>query len=492
MRHFLLFIALFFSATFVAQDPAGTCLFIDYEAFQDDGILRYVDCGNNDIFNTGAELTVQCWTRINDTNWNQKIAGKTNGSFNSGYVFAIDQGDVYGEVWNPSLNEIHDGFIPPVQIWYHLAITFSAGDMMRGYVNGELVQEISVSGNDIATNADNFIIGIAPWDLSNFQTFGELDELIVLSEALTEEEIKDNMFKSMPGDNPGYVAYYTFDDGQGTTVSDVSTNGNEGTFVGLTDGDWAPSRAPIGDENIVDQNNVVGLWNGVTFSDPRFVITENGLSMSASGLDDLDYCVYGHNGSTGVNDDDLPVGAPTNFMQTGRTWYINEVGAMEATLTFNLINAAAGGELLDQSQPANHYTLLYRQDQSSEWQFLAQADELTGAIAIFEEFSLATGYYAIGVGEEPATITIGVEETNSIVWSFYPNPAGDELMVDLTGIQTGNVLVNISDATGKLVWHNMLQSGVNHQLDVTSLEAGSYILRVESAHGVSAKSLIIK
>jgi hypothetical protein len=97
-----LILALASLATF-AQGPAGSCIFIDFEAFSDDGILRYINCGNSDDLNTGDQLTIEAWTRINDTNWNQKIAGKTNGNFNSGYVFAIDQGDVYGEIWNPTL-----------------------------------------------------------------------------------------------------------------------------------------------------------------------------------------------------------------------------------------------------------------------------------------------------------------------------------------------------------------------------------------------------
>ena len=195
------------------------------------------------------------------------------------------------------------------------------------------------------------------------------------------------MFKSSVA--AGALAYYNFNQGSGTSLEDNSGNGNTGDFVGLTTNDWVPSRSPVGDVTITDQTNVVGLWNGITFSDPRFVITENGLSMSASGLEDLDYCVYGHNEGSGTQSADLPAGAPANFASTARSWYLNEVGVMEATLTFNLTNAAGAGAELDNSQATANYTLMYRGDTSSEWQFLAQANEVTGSVVLFEDFALA-------------------------------------------------------------------------------------------------------
>lgn len=489
MKHLLLVLACASSLAIHAQDPAGSCLFIDYDAFQADGVLRYIDCGNADAFNTGAELTIQCWSRINDTNWNQKICGKTNGNFNSGYVFAIDQGDVYGEVWNPGLNEIHDGFIPPVQLWYHMAITFKAGETMKGYVNGELVQEENVSGADIAANVESFIIGIAPWDLANFQTFGELDELTVHNIALTEEALKENMFKQAGG--MGLVAHYNFNGG-GAALTDASGNGNDGTLYGLTDGDWAPSRAPIGDATMTSQTNVVGLWNGVTFADPRFVITENGLSLSASGMDDLDYAVFGHNNGTGVQSDNLPGDAPANFMATGRAWYLNELGSIDATMTFNLDQAAPGGGALDNTQPANHYTLMYRANAADTWSLIAQANIFTDPAVVFEDVPLATGWYAVGVGDAPASVSVNEQPSHQIPVSFFPNPVHDQLTIDLSELQDGNVLVRITDTTGKLVQHHMLSPRETHRVDVSALQSGNYIVHIETALGIQRGGLVVR
>lgn len=477
----------------LSQGPAGTCVFMDFEAFDQDGILRYINCGNDDVLNPGEQLTIEAWSRINDSNWNQKICGKTNGNFNSGYVFAIDQGDVYGEIWNPGLNEIHDGFIPPVQLWYHMVITFEAGNVMRGYVNGEMVQEINVSGNEIATNSDPFIIGIAPWDLANFQTFGELDEIRLWDVALSEEQIKENMFLPLDGNEDGLIAYYQFDEGSGTEASDSGPYGNDGTFVGLTTSDWVSSRAPLGDEEMMNHTNVVGLWNGVTFADPRFVITDNGLSMTASGIPDLDYCVFGHDEGSGVTIDGVPGTAPANFERTSRIWYSNVEGEFWANLTFNLTNAAGGGTILDNGQPANHYTLMRRTDDGMDFDLIAQGDDLNGAIVTFEDVYLQNGYYTIGVGDAPADV-VGIEEIGqSHSFSVYPNPTTDTFSWNFSGELNENVLIQVFDELGKMVSFKRVAAGSSMApFDVRVLSSGTYVVRLETTHGVFEERLIIR
>jgi hypothetical protein len=378
-------------------------------------------------------------------------------------------------------------------LWYHMAITFEAGGMMRGYVNGEMVQEVSVSGNSIAENSDPLIIGIAPWDLANFQTFGEIDEMRLWNVALSGDELRSNMFRPIGGSDDGLVAYYNFDQGSGTSLEDNSDNDNEGSFVGLTGDDWVSSRAPLGDAEMMSQEDVVGLWNGVTFADPRFVITDNGLSMTASDIPDLDYCVFGHDGNNGTTTDDVAANAPAGFERAGRIWYLNEVGEIQADLTFNLTNVADGGSLLANGEPAEHYTLMMRNDDSGDFSFIAQADDVNGAVVTFEDISIGNGYYTIGIGDEPAEIEIGIEEQEELVnMTVFPNPATDVLNWQFVTLQNENLVIQIFDMNGKLVrfWReNSIIS--NHRADVSDLQPGTYFLRVEAANQVSKVSFVI-
>ena len=150
-----------------AQSPAGKSLLIDYQQFQIDGLLRYVDCGNNDILNPGDSLTMEAWVKVSQqsVNDNIKIFGKF-GLDNTGYLFGKEASELYCEMWTPSQKEIKAGFMPPVAHWAHMVCTFAKGGAIKAYVNGILVGEQNAGNNGIATSDNNLIIGIAPWGLS--------------------------------------------------------------------------------------------------------------------------------------------------------------------------------------------------------------------------------------------------------------------------------------------------------------------------------------
>jgi hypothetical protein len=70
----------------------------------------------------------------------------------------------------------------------------------------------------------NFVIP-GMWDGS---FAGEMDEVRVWNTARSEAEIQANRDRRLAGDEPGLVAYWNFDEGEGQVVSDVTTNRNHG------------------------------------------------------------------------------------------------------------------------------------------------------------------------------------------------------------------------------------------------------------------------
>jgi hypothetical protein len=62
---------------------------------------------------------------------------------------------------------------------------------------------------------------------------GNLSEVRLWSIARTKAEIQDNMNKRLNGGEPGLVAYYKLDEGDGTTAAD-SAGTNDGTIYGAT------------------------------------------------------------------------------------------------------------------------------------------------------------------------------------------------------------------------------------------------------------------
>ena len=59
---------------------------------------------------------------------------------------------------------------------------------------------------------------------------GKMDELRFWNVARTATQIADNYRVILKGDEPGLVAYYHFDEGQGTTVKDASAKHHDATF----------------------------------------------------------------------------------------------------------------------------------------------------------------------------------------------------------------------------------------------------------------------
>ncbi len=74
--------------------------------------------------------------------------------------------------------------------------------------------------------------------------------------------------------------------------------------------------------------------------------------------------------------------------------------------------------------------------------------------------------------------TIGVDEDLFAQASFYPNPATNNVIIDIpTGIDDAQI--EIYSTNGQLVKQHVLNTGVKNDLNVSDLSAGMYILNLE-------------
>jgi hypothetical protein len=124
-------------------------------------------------------------------------------------------------------------------IWYHIAITYNALDgELKSYINGAI--DINTTTTDYTTSLGTVEIGRAGTDEFN----GKIDEIGIWNEALTSAEITA-LYNSgsglSPSSNSGdyssssnLQAYWNFNEGSGTALTDQTTNGNNGTITGAT------------------------------------------------------------------------------------------------------------------------------------------------------------------------------------------------------------------------------------------------------------------
>ena len=103
------------------------------------------------------------------------------------------------------------------------------------YLDGVMVHTESVQGSNLS---ESNRVNIGGWENSD-ETFsgsinGKIDEVSVWSRSLSDSEIQSHMLTSPISGEEGLVGYWNFNEGEGTTLYDLTGNANHGTINGAT------------------------------------------------------------------------------------------------------------------------------------------------------------------------------------------------------------------------------------------------------------------
>ncbi|MBP0011132.1 LamG-like jellyroll fold domain-containing protein [Roseofilum sp. Belize Diploria] len=189
---------------------------------EDDHIATTLDAQPSALPATTWEAWVKPTRNINrwenilstdDQGWDRSIG--TNGG-----QFGIYHGK---EAWKPVKADINR--------WQHIAVVYGADKHIKFYKNGT---EYVYSGRStIGSTKLPFHIGRSAWNPKNcFQGF--ITEVRVWDSARTAADIQNDMNRRLTGNEPGLVGYWPLNEGQGTTGTDQSNQGHDGTINGAT------------------------------------------------------------------------------------------------------------------------------------------------------------------------------------------------------------------------------------------------------------------
>jgi uncharacterized delta-60 repeat protein len=170
--------------------------------------------------------------------------------------------------------------------WHHIAGGYDGSDIFL-YVDGNLQGRVSYAGLTLNTSSVPLVIGYD--SCCGGRPFnGMIAELRIWNSARTQQEIRDNMHKRIPKDNASMLAYYHFDDANGTTTYDsvsatsatllnfnynsnsgfIKSNppfGPEGTYVASSGAETsvgtAGAQLHATTTSIVDSINTIGLYS---------------------------------------------------------------------------------------------------------------------------------------------------------------------------------------------------------------------------------------
>jgi hypothetical protein len=98
---------------------------------------------------------------------------------------------------------------------------------------------------------------------------------------------------------------------------------------------------------------------------------------------------------------------------------------------------------------------------------------------IAESSSGVAGARMIGNASAPTLETSGKEGTIDVRVDVYPNPASDQVNINITDAVQQNAVIQVINLLGVEVYHREANTNQNHVFDVRSLSSGLYVVRVK-------------
>lgn len=193
-----------------------------------DGVDDYIEAPHNTNLNP-TEISVEAWVKTNIADKNAVIVGKFNHTSMVGYVLFQHPSQqftwwIYGDGNYAYSNG--SGALT-VGTWYHVVGTYSS-PTLKLYINGSLVD--TDTKTVFGSSTDNLRIGQRTDGSagSGYAMDGSIDGVRIYNRALSAEEIRYHYNRGGP------MAYWKFNEGEGTTAYDSTDNNNDGTLGGGT------------------------------------------------------------------------------------------------------------------------------------------------------------------------------------------------------------------------------------------------------------------
>lgn len=315
-----------------------------------DGTNDYVDLGSQ-ILNSSA-FTIEAWVNgssFANTGRFNRIMALNYGSYTSDNPFTLfvdnsgNIGYVFGTGATATDQQAPLSFSPTLSssTWYHVVLTFD-GAQKQLYVDGVLYGTISDAGTFTNTNSESLIIGDFDTGSSdNGEWEGSIDEVRIWSDVRTQQEILDNMFANLTGDEANLAAYYRFNQGIGdsnTNLPDLSPNSNSGTLTNFNNLGSATTSS-----NYIASTRTTIAASATIINGGNLTATDGELTLSSTQnagdfLQDANDFIRWNNdgGSFTETTADIPTGTLVTNRYT-KTWQLDKndaVGTANGNVTF--------------------------------------------------------------------------------------------------------------------------------------------------------------
>jgi len=249
-----------------------------------DGTNDYVSLPNSINMGT-SDFTLSIWVKTDDTGSRQHVFQQTGSNDNR--VIAINSGGSLTSRLGGSGSDHVSGVTLSTDTWYHIVLVHdNSANTLKWYVNGT-EQNTNTSVN-VPSNTGTFYLGTNS-DANDKYFNGQIDEVRIWNDVRTAAEIADNKDDELVGNESGLIAYYKMSNGSGTTLTDNSSNSNDGTLTNMTtsggSSDWVTSNAPIAYDNVYTDYGPAGSVskNSISFYKNGVYVLTLGITPDVSG-----------------------------------------------------------------------------------------------------------------------------------------------------------------------------------------------------------------
>ena len=297
------------------------------DALDFDGSNDYIQISDDNSLDINNSITLSAWIYPTSITNKDGILAKRTSTENSGdwALRFTTAGNLRFYIWDGDASNGSTSSNSSISLntWTHISVTHdNSTNTTKFYINGLLDNTSTSLSKNLAGNNSNAYIG---WDGQQGDKFftGKIDEVRLWDDIRTQTEIKANMHTELSGSESNLVAYYNFNDGSGTTTTDLTSNSNDGTMTNMdASSDWV-SNTLFAQDYALDFD---GSNDYVSISDPY---TSFSSSLSVEFWVNSSSTTSGSGiGQASANSDNMSTNVWLMHMNpnTSITFYVNDNG----------------------------------------------------------------------------------------------------------------------------------------------------------------------
>ncbi|MBD3388147.1 MAG: hypothetical protein GF414_04325, partial [Candidatus Altiarchaeales archaeon] len=238
------------------------------DAMKFDGADDHISYSYTTALDIADEMTIAAWFKLDSVAGSHTIMTKDFGSGGTQLGFRIQDGRLDGGISDTDydfwVNNIGQ-FIPDQ--WYHVAMTYSESqNKYNVYSNGELIGSGNLGSCTHTESTGSLTVGMD--NRSTNYLDGQIDEVTIMNQALTAEEVKAIMESPQTAASYTTTALYCSFDGRDAT--DASGNAINGTITGAKLGSRTKAL-----QEIVDRSYLHFDGTGTVDFDDKFIFHED-------------------------------------------------------------------------------------------------------------------------------------------------------------------------------------------------------------------------